>query len=201
MSFCEWFMENIHANLFTLGTVILSGFISLGISHLYYRFSNRNNVKISVIYPVCQILKNQINSNDYKTLEKISTEYSVRYLKKGERNQFLSLKNAYKKVVQISEIDLYTKIFSFYFIYILEKNGVDTKFIPTEYDDVTIYEYPPELEYMDLKLKKFFRDNPVDVWDDLRYYSGEDIEQKLDEIYQEFAYSCYRISNINFLVI
>lgn len=93
---------------------------------------------------------------------------------------------------------MYTKIFSFYFIYILEKNGVDTKFIPTEYDDVTIYEYPPELEYMDLKLKKFFRDNPVDVWDDLRYYSGEDIEQKLDEIYQEFAYSCYRISNINF---
>lgn len=88
MSFCEWFMENIHANLFTLGTVILSGFISLGISHLYYRFSNRNNVKISVIYPVCQILKNQINSNDYKTLEKISTEYSVRYLKKVKEINF-----------------------------------------------------------------------------------------------------------------
>lgn len=82
--FIKWFLNNWNANIFTLFTVLLSGIISLMISAAYYRKGNRNNLKMSVIHPIISILNDSYSRNNYKKMEKISKEYSVRYFKRKE---------------------------------------------------------------------------------------------------------------------
>ena len=62
--FFAWIIDqnNINANIFTLITVILSGLISWIISAIFYNKGNRENLKLSVIYPIkgLQILETHI---------------------------------------------------------------------------------------------------------------------------------------------
>lgn len=60
MSFKEWFDTNWYSNCFTMITVVLSGIVSLIISAVYYHKGNRNNLKMSVIYPIVRLLKTDI---------------------------------------------------------------------------------------------------------------------------------------------
>lgn len=84
MSFEEWFYSNFYINCFTMITIMLSGIISLIISAYYYYKGNRNNLKMSVIYPISILLSDKYNCENYDLLCKISSEYSTRYMFKNE---------------------------------------------------------------------------------------------------------------------
>lgn len=81
----EWYNTDFYNIIFTLITVGLSGLISLIISHIYFWNGNRNNLKMSVIYPLIDLLKRQYTNDNYQKIVKLSKDYSVRYLKKRER--------------------------------------------------------------------------------------------------------------------
>lgn len=82
----EWYNTDFYNIIFTLITVGLSGLISLIISHIYFWNGNRNNLKMSVIYPLIDLLKRQYTNDNYQKIVKLSKDYSVRYLKKEKDN-------------------------------------------------------------------------------------------------------------------
>lgn len=86
MDFFYWFYDNLYSNIFTLFTVVLSGLVSLFISKYYYDKGNRNNLKMNVIHPICSLLRQQYDANNYSTLAKLSKDYSIRYMKPKEIN-------------------------------------------------------------------------------------------------------------------
>ena len=104
--FIKWFLENWNANIFTLFTVLLSGIISLIISAAYYRKGNRNNLKMSVIHPIISILNDSYSRNNYKKMEKISKEYSVRYFKRKELKKLNTLLETYKEISAYNDIQI-----------------------------------------------------------------------------------------------
>ena len=104
--FIKWFLNNWNANIFTLFTVLLSGIISLMISAAYYRKGNRNNLKMSVIHPIISILNDSYSRNNYKKMEKISKEYSVRYFKRKELKKLDKLLETYKEISAYNDIQI-----------------------------------------------------------------------------------------------
>lgn len=91
MSFKEWFDTNWYSNCFTMITVVLSGIVSLIISAVYYHKGNRNNLKMSVIYPIVRLLKDGYTRQNYNSLCEISKEYSTRYMSKNEAKKLMLL--------------------------------------------------------------------------------------------------------------
>lgn len=85
--FFDWLIDqnNINANIFTLITVILSGLISWIISVIFYNKGNRENLKLSVIYPIKDILDEKYSWKNYNKLANIRNSYSTRYLKEEEK--------------------------------------------------------------------------------------------------------------------
>ena len=132
MTFEEWFSTNLYSNSFTLITVVLSGVISLIISAVYYHKGNRNNLKMSVVYPIVRILGEGYSRKNYDKLCKISKEYSTRYLKKEEVNKLNALLSAYKNVSTYNDISVKADILFSYFEYKLRKNNVNAKPVPFE---------------------------------------------------------------------
>ena len=123
--FIKWFLENWNANIFTLFTVLLSGIISLIISAAYYRKGNRNNLKMSVIHPIISILNDSYSRNNYKKMEKISKEYSVRYFKRKELKKLNTLLETYKEISAYNDIQINADSLFSYFEYKLKKEGID----------------------------------------------------------------------------
>ena len=104
MGFKEWFDTNWYSNCFTMITVVLSGIVSLIISAVYYHKGNRNNLKMSVIYPIVRLLKDGYTRQNYNSLCEISKEYSTRYMSKNEAKKLMLLLVAYKEVSTYSDI-------------------------------------------------------------------------------------------------
>lgn len=147
--FVKWFLNNWNANIFTLFTVLLSGIISLIISAAYYRKGNRNNLKMSVIHPIISILNDGYLRNNYKNIEKISREYSVRYFKRKELKKLNTLLETYKEISGYNDIQINADSLFSYFEYKLEQEGVDPKPFPIEYEgEVVATQHPPDLFYL-----------------------------------------------------
>lgn len=144
MTFQEWFCQNWYANWFTIGTVIASGLISWIISAIYYGMGNRNNLKISVVFPVVGLLKESYSRTNYNTLCKISNEYSMRYMNKKERKVFNDLQSAYKTVCSYHENSVNAGILFDYFEDELKKNNINWKPIPIYINDEVVDYEPPE---------------------------------------------------------
>lgn len=88
MSFKEWFDTNWYSNCFTMITVVLSGIVSLIISAVYYHKGNRNNLKMSVIYPIVRLLKDGYTRQNYNSWDNKFDAV------KNAKEQFLTLKIA-----------------------------------------------------------------------------------------------------------
>lgn len=197
MNFFDWFLSNIYSNLFTLFTVILSGVVSLLISKYYYDKGNRNNLKMNVIHPICRLLKQQYNSKNYSYLVELSKDYSIRYMKKDEIRCLNSLINAYKDAVEKSEESIYSNALFSYFEAKLKRSGVETKFIPIEYEgDIIGYDYHPDLHYLYDEIYKIIK---TFYYEDEFYYEYEDTtEYKIKEIFSHYSKNCYNRDDIKF---
>ncbi len=198
---CDWFFENLYSNIFTLITVLLSGIISWIISAIYYNIGNRNNLKMSIIYPICNLLDKPFDNDNFEKISLLSKEYSVRYMKNKEREQLISLLNAYCKAIEKPMNYIYADAMFSFFEYILKEKNIKMNFIPIEYEGEIIgYEHPDALNYMYDELKEFFNKYNYDLWDEYEYLYGNEIsiEDKIDIIFKEYGKSYYSIENINF---
>ncbi|MCC8103701.1 MAG: hypothetical protein LIP11_16110 [Clostridiales bacterium] len=103
-------------------TVLLSALISLVISASYYKKGNRDNLKMSVVYPMLEILqdKNYSGENNDK-FHHIVENYCVRYFSKKERATFLELFNQYQFAVGYHEHELQSKLVFDYMINVIKK--------------------------------------------------------------------------------
>jgi len=98
--FFRWLVnpDNINSNIFGLITVVLSGLVSWLISALYFRKGNRNSLRINIIFPIKNILKEPRSWKSYKVLEELSKSYDAKYLTKHELTLLNQLLSAYKVV-------------------------------------------------------------------------------------------------------
>lgn len=69
----------------------------------------------------------------------MSESYSVRFMKKKEREIWLTVLPAYKDIMNHTEVNEKVEILQSYFEYKLKKNGIDVKPVPIEYEGETVY--------------------------------------------------------------
>lgn len=79
-------------------TIIISSLISLLISMKYYRKGNRDELLMSIIFPVMQLLNKSYSKKDYDELLAIKSNYAIRYLSKKERKTLMLLIEQYSIV-------------------------------------------------------------------------------------------------------
>lgn len=147
MNFITWFAEdeNKYANVFTIITVVASAVLSLIISAFYFHKGNRENAKISIIYPITKLLNEGYSKANYDKLCEISQSYSVKYLKKDERKKLKILLDAYEPITKYDEYGAYSGSLTEYFLDELEKNGINTRIQPYEHGGEVDYICPQEI--------------------------------------------------------
>ena len=183
--FIKWFLNNWNANIFTLFTVLLSGIISLMISAAYYRKGNRNNLKMSVIHPIISILNDSYSRNNYKKMEKISKEYSVRYFKRKELKKLNTLLETYKEISAYNDIQINADSLFSYFEYKLKKNNINPKPVRVEYEGEYVYDdYPPDIFFLSEGLKKILKETPFEL-------ESAECEEKISTLYNWYCKEYY----------
>lgn len=140
----NWLYENAAA-------IIISSLISLLISMTYYRKGNRDELLMSIIFPVVQILDNPYSKKTYEELFALKSNYAIRYLRKNERKALMLLIEQYRVVCKYSKSDADTDCILSYFEYKLNENGINPKPCPI-YDDegeAVAEDYPPDYRYLE----------------------------------------------------
>lgn len=194
-SFCEWVIAypNRKANAFTLITVILSGFISWGISALYFQKGNRANLSVSMLYPMKLLLEEPCSWKNYNNLEQLSKSYCSRYLRKAERDKIVNLLGAYKTICSYHYDQVCAQSLFSYFDYKLRQKGIDTKPKPLYIDDELIdYDYPDELFYMRDELAQMVEKYPPES------NNAEDCRDGVIKIFNAFAKAHYTDDPISY---
>ncbi len=177
----KWFFENLETNLFTLFTVVLSGLISLAISRYYYKKGNRENLEMSVIVPLCSLLSNGINKDNYEKFEQLMDNYNIRYLSEDEKNILIELRNNYEIMYKNTEEDAQAECLCKYYLYVLKCNKIRTHIVPVRSDEgIEDYDIPDEImsqlaDQLRVVFKKYNE-----------YYFEDDLEDTQDKIIRLF---------------
>ena len=133
--FFSWLFTAEH--IFTLVTVVLSGFISWWISAAYHKKGNRNSLRLNVLFPMRRIIAEPRSWKNYKVLEETSKEHDSKYLTKKERTALTNFLAAYKNVCTYDYAFVCAESLFSYFCYKLDQNGINTKPVPIEIDGET----------------------------------------------------------------
>lgn len=172
---------------------------SLLISALYFHKGNRNNLKLSVIHPICLLLKNKFNKTNYEKLSDLSRDFTTRYMQKRERNVLINLLKAYNDVIEMNEIDIYADALFYYFEDKLNKHDIEIKIIPNEYEDGTIiYQYPPEIDQLYYALQDFLREEGYEYWENYDWFFSCTLEDKITSIYFDYGKDFINSNSIKF---
>lgn len=138
----------------TLLSVVASGWISLLISRCYFekgiKQDNRENLKVSVIFPAVHLLKMNCSLDSYKQLYNIRTSYGAKYFEKGEILLFDNLLSSYKSYIDFSSEAEIHKMLMAYFKRKLSENGLEWEPIITE-DEHGNFEGEPPVGYFELE--------------------------------------------------
>ena len=98
---CEVIMEEFvqwwGVNVFNVVSIIISGIISLIISAAYYHKGNRNNLQMTMLFPIVRLLNEHYTRKNYCLLNELSQNYCNRYLSKSERSVKQKSIKTYKK--------------------------------------------------------------------------------------------------------
>ena len=145
-------------NWLTIVSIILSGIISLVVSAAYYHKGNRNNLQMTMLFPIVRLLNDSYSLANYKNLCDLSQNYCARYLTKKERAVLVSLVSAYSEVSNYKEINVNADSLISYFEYTLKNNGIVVKPVPIIIEDETVgYDYPPDYHYIDIDLQNILK--------------------------------------------
>lgn len=141
----EWLYGNAVA-------IFISAFVSLLISKKYYDKANRENVLMTVIFPIVQILiRENYSKKSYERLYAIKSNYAIRYLHESERNKLLVLISNYRDVCRYDKAIVETNSIMSYYNYKLKKNGINPKPCAiTDDEGVPVADdYPPDYHYLE----------------------------------------------------
>lgn len=189
----EWINSDIYSIVFTLITVLLSGVISLLISAVYFHVGNRNNLKMSVVYPIKRLLEEPCSTQNYKKLCSLSEEYSAKYFKKAEKKIILQMLEIYKEVSTYNEIWINADILFSYFEYTLKKNGIEPKVCPiTDIDgNLIAYDYPLEVNYLVEDIVSVLEEQE-------KYFDPDECETSVIKLYRYYCENYYGANDIVF---
>ncbi|MBQ3500459.1 MAG: hypothetical protein IJA70_03420 [Oscillospiraceae bacterium] len=136
----EWLYNNAAA-------IFISAFASWIISKIYFDKANRAGVLTTIIFPIVKILDSKYYSREkYEKLFDINSSYLVKYLYKNERNKLLALLSSYRTVCKYTKEAANTDCVMSYYIYKLEKNGINPKpCVETDDSGNPLYcDFPPD---------------------------------------------------------
>lgn len=177
--FC-WLFDAEH--IFTFVTVILSGIISWIISAAYYRKTNRNALRQSVIYPIKRKLTEKHSLNNYKEIETLSKVFETRYLTSEEQKNLNNLLAEYKTVCDYDRSYVYAECVFSYFCELLAKNNIDINVCPIYHEDEIVgYDEPTEMFYLIDDIKRVIDNTPPE------YEELETVEQKITPILKYYC--------------
>lgn len=162
-------LSNIISLCITAISIIASGVISWLISNRYYKKGNRDNVRVSILLPMKQLLEEKC-SNPFRikpetltAAKKLSEEYSAQYLKKNERALLSSVLDKMEAVQGRSDREKYVEGIFHCFIEAIKENGIEPECVPMpigdpENPDSFVYTYPNSFDYLKLDLRKAYDD-------------------------------------------
>lgn len=194
MKFWQWIVDpcNRYTNLFTMITVVLSGLISWLISAVYFYKSNRQNLRISVLMPMKQILEDEYTDKNYQRLMEISKEYAAKYMKRRELKVVRHLLDAYKDVCMYNYERICAGILFSYFKSALKQNNVNLKCQPIYVDGEEVaLDYPQDLWYMREDLEKVINNYPPE--DD-----AEICSQKVVKVFDLYCRNVYKQEPVSY---
>ena len=181
--FFDWLLTYEH--IFTLITVLLSGLISWGISAAYFRKSNRNALRLNVLFPIRRVISEPRSWKNYKMIEDLSKEHDAKYLNKNERTALTSFLSAYKNVCSYKYSSVCAESLFSYFCFKLEKCGINTKPMPIEIDgEIVDYDIPSEVLNLRDDLSKTIEDRPYEYDEDGN--TTEIIKDKFEHYCKEY---------------
>lgn len=154
----EEFVQWWSVNGFNVVSIILSGIISLVISAAYYHKGNRNNLQMTMLFPIVRLLNEYYSRKNYNVLNELSQNYCNRYLTKSEKKVLTNLVSAYKEISTYNTISVNADIIMSYFEYLLKANEIDPKPVPWVVEGETVaYEYPPDWNLLNSNLENVFK--------------------------------------------
>lgn len=154
----EEFVQWWSVNGFNIVSIIFSGIISLIISAVYYHKGNRNNLQMTMLFPIVRFLNEQYTRKNYCLLNELSQNYCNRYLSKSERKVLTNLVSAYEEVSTYNTVSVNADIIMSYFEYLLKANKIDPKPVPWVVDGETVsYDYPPDWYLLSSNLENVFK--------------------------------------------
>lgn len=189
----EWLLKNECANLFTLFSIIVSGLISLVISKYYYKKGNRENLEMSVIVPLCSLLSNGINKDNYEKFEQLMGNYNIRYLSEDEKNTLIELRNNYESMYKNTEEDAQAECLCKYYLYVLKCNKIRTHIVPVLSDEgIEDYEIPYDtISRLEAQLKTIFNEyNSCCYGEEL-----EDVQETINILFNGYTKNDFGVRN------
>ena len=154
----EEFVQWWSVNGFNVVSIILSGIISLVISAAYSHKGNRNNLQMTMLFPIVRLLNEYYSRKNYHVLNELSQNYCNRYLTKSERKVLTNLVSAYKEISAYNTVSVNADIIMSYFEHLLKSNEIDPKPAPLIIDGETVaYDYPPDWNLLISSLENVFK--------------------------------------------
>lgn len=185
----QWWNENLFTNCFTFITVIVSGLISWIVSAIYFYLGNRNNLKMSFIYPVMCIIDKPCSGENYQELAMLKDSYVLRYLSPKEMEAWKELVDRYFDVKDYTKSTSQMQCIISYFEYELKKNNIDLLQVPVEDDGIVMYyETPFSMREMEDNIKRQI-DFECDMDDEL--IEQFDLENKISEVLEYYTKTFY----------
>lgn len=132
--------------------IFISSFVSFFVSKRYYDKGNRENLLMTIIFPIVQILNNErYSENKYEKLCEIKSNYAIRYLHKKERKKLLVLMKDYKEVYDYDAISVKKDCIMSYYEHKLEENGINPESYPLTDDENVVMEHGYFPDYFHLE--------------------------------------------------
>lgn len=125
-NFLSWW----NTNATTVVSIILSGIISILISHIYFYITNKNGLCMNVVLPTMEILEHENAQSIFYRLKPFSKNYYLKYMRKKERKAWSSLFLAYGEIKGYQELNVTGSSISSYFEYKLRQNKVGQCQVP-----------------------------------------------------------------------
>lgn len=156
--------ELMSPNMITILSIVASGMVSWVISAIYFRKSNRESLKNSVLLPITLILSKPVSRNNFAEIKEISKNYFTKYLSKKEKRSFIKVINEYGFVCGYNEsLANATAVLLDYEIR-LKRNRINPKIVPINLnDEVTEYDYPDDINYLHMDIGKVFDENCLET--------------------------------------
>ena len=165
--------------------------ISLLISMMYYRKGNRDELLMSVIFPVVQLLNKSYSRKNYDELLAIKSNYAIRYLGKKERRTLMLLIEQYSIVCQYNKLKKNTDCILSYFDFKLGEIGINPKPCPITDDEgeTVAYDYPPDYYYLVEYVNDMVSKMEFEVY-------PEEAEKAITDAFEKYVHKYYAVKNI-----